>query len=230
MFHGKAGTHIRTAETMSGRSGQEGQSAFQVAVGGGLSALRNHGSAIFKHAQDGPVRDRAQRPLPVVIVHRTPQRNQLDGLEQRRQSDGHPQLRARPHADFLAQRREERRRAHFDAVRSWQQTRDGVEAMIVGEYLQRLGGRTEYFHRRTHLRRAASIANISRYRTRDCTGDSSGPSRKSHAHDDYAHDDYEEPELSEHLALHLLGSRQPLTPRQRSPSDPPSAWKGCRSL
>ena len=103
-----------------------------------LAALRDHGRAIFKHAQDGPVCDRAQRPLPVVIVHRTPQRNQLDGLEQRGQRDIHHQLRACAHADFLAQRRQERRRAYFDAVGSGKQTRDGVEATIVGENLERL--------------------------------------------------------------------------------------------
>ena len=42
-----------------------------------------------KHAQDGPIGHRAQRPLPVIVVRRPAERNQLDGLEQRGQRDIH---------------------------------------------------------------------------------------------------------------------------------------------
>src|SRR5437879_11971846 len=99
---------------------------------------------MLQHAQDGPVRGRTQHPLPVIISTGcgATHGRQLDRLKQPAKLEIHQRASARAQAYSLAQRWKERRRIRFDVVDAGEQPGCGIETVLVGEYLERVGSRT----------------------------------------------------------------------------------------
>ena len=98
----------------------------------------------------------------------------------------------------------------------------GVEALVVGEYFQVVGGRIQNFHHRAHLGNTGRAAHIARNRT----GRSAAHSRKRQRNRD-------NPSINPSLrsiSYHLTGDPSlRFTRRRMLPTGPLSAWKFCRS-
>src|SRR5258708_34429842 len=97
--------------------------------------LRSGQGGIVEDSQDGAIRKRAQRPLPVIIivVGSGAEGTELHGSQERVQRDVYIDTGARAEADLLPQCGKKRGRDNFYSVQAGEKTSGGVESCAVGE-------------------------------------------------------------------------------------------------
>src|SRR5579864_7343186 len=176
----KSGAHVRSsAVTTRSRAREERDLTTQLVALLLLSRL-NAGRRIVKDAQNGTIRNRTQRPLPVIFIGKRAGRSELHHAQQCTERNVNVELGARVKSDSLSQRGQERRRRDFESIEARQQVRRRVVSRTVGEDGQSAIGRAENLHNGAHLGNAGVIANVSR----DSSRLFRSPQRKRHAHQD----------------------------------------------
>src|SRR5258708_35544874 len=90
---------------------------------------------IVEDSQDGAIRNRAQRPLPVIIivVGSGAEGTELHGSQERVQRDVYMDTGARADADLLPQCGKKRERDSFYSVQAGETTSGGVKSCAVGD-------------------------------------------------------------------------------------------------
>jgi hypothetical protein len=81
-----------------------------------MTLLLGRRDGIIEDAEDGTVRDGAERPLPIIVIGKRANGAELHDAEQGAQSDVDVEAGARAESDFLAKCREKRRCRNFQAV------------------------------------------------------------------------------------------------------------------